>query len=62
MRGRACRNCFYIVPKGTVCPNCKGTSFSTRWSGLLVVIDPSKSQIARKLNIKTKGKYALSVS
>ncbi len=62
MRGRACRNCFYIVPRGTICPNCKNNSFSNRWSGLLVVIDPSKSMIAERLNIKSKGKYALSVS
>jgi len=54
MRGRACRNCFYIIEKGSICPNCKGTSFSSRWSG--------KSEVARKLNIKSKGRYALSVS
>ncbi len=62
MRGRACRNCYYIVPKGTVCPNCKGTSFSSRWNGLLVIIDPVKSEIAKRLTIKSKGKYALSVT
>ncbi len=62
MRGRACRNCFYIVPKGTVCPNCKGSSFSPRWSGLLVIVDPTKSMLADKLKIRKKGRYALSVS
>jgi RNA polymerase subunit RPABC4/transcription elongation factor Spt4 len=62
MRGRACRNCFYIVPKGTICPNCKGNSFSPRWNGLLVILDPSKSTIAKKLMIKSRGKYALSVT
>ncbi len=62
MRGKACRNCFYIIEKGSVCPNCGGTSFSTRWSGMLVVLDAEKSEIARKLNIKSKGRYALSVS
>lgn len=62
MRGKACRDCHHIVTKGRVCPICKGESFSTRWNGLLVVINPKKSEIAEKLNITKKGKYALSVS
>jgi DNA-directed RNA polymerase subunit E" len=62
MRGRACKNCFYILPRGTVCPVCKGNSFSPRWNGLLVIIDPARSTIADRLNIKSKGQYALSVS
>jgi DNA-directed RNA polymerase subunit E" len=62
MRGRACRDCYYIITKGSVCPVCKGTSFSTRWNGLLVIMDPEKSAVADKLNITKKGKYALRVS
>ncbi|RLI30456.1 MAG: hypothetical protein DRO46_00390 [Candidatus Hecatellales archaeon] len=60
MRERACTQCktlFY----GSVCPTCKSTSFSEDFSGLLIILDPEKSQIARKVGIKTPGRYALKV-
>jgi len=60
VRERACTQCktlFY----GSVCPNCKATSFSEDFSGLLIILDPEKSQIAKKVGIKTPGRYALKV-
>ena len=35
---------------------------SSDWNGYVVVIDPSRSEIAKRLNIKVPGKYALKVN
>jgi DNA-directed RNA polymerase subunit E" len=34
---------------------------STNWSGLLIIIDPERSDIAQELNINIPGEYALRV-
>jgi DNA-directed RNA polymerase subunit E" len=60
MRERACTQCktlFY----GNICPTCKSTSHSEDFSGLLIVLDPEKSEIAKKVEIKMPGRYALKV-
>ena len=57
----ACTRCSFIVEDGSICPICKGTSLSKEWSGYVVVLDPANSEIAKKLNIKQPGKYALKV-
>jgi DNA-directed RNA polymerase subunit E" len=59
-RDKVCKKCKIIV-KGSECPICKGNQFSTNWKGQINVIDVKKSKIAKKLDIKVKGKYALKV-
>ncbi|WP_456471573.1 transcription elongation factor subunit Spt4 [Methanocaldococcus sp.] len=56
---RACIKCKYLTNEKE-CPICKSPT-SEKWTGLLVVLNPEKSEIAKKLNIKIKGKYAISV-
>jgi DNA-directed RNA polymerase subunit E" len=46
---------------GKVCPNCKSTDLSSEWSGLIIIIDPVKSQVAKTLGITVPGRYALKV-
>jgi len=60
MRERACTNCHMIV-YGSVCPNCKSTSFSDDFTGVLIVIDLEASNIAKKAGVTKPGKYALKV-
>ena len=55
----ACKNCFTITD-AEKCPNCGG-ELSKEWQGYVVVIDADKSEIAKKLNIKKAGSYALKV-
>lgn len=43
-----------------ICPFCSLPT-SEYWQGYLIVIDPEKSRIAKKMNIKMPGKYALKV-
>ncbi len=60
LKQRACRNCRLLI-YGSVCPNCKSTSLTDDYSGLLIVIDPEKSEIAKKAEITKSGRYTLKV-
>jgi DNA-directed RNA polymerase subunit E" len=61
MREMACRKCRTLTTEKT-CPNCGSTEFSNEWSGLIIIIDPARSQVARTLTIVKPGRYALKVS
>ena len=56
----ACKNCHLLTNKDR-CPNCSDQTVK-RWSGYVIIRDPSISQIAMKMNITKPGKYALKVS
>lgn len=60
MPEKACKAC-NMLSSGPVCHNCKSTNLSDEWSGLIVVFDVQNSEIAKKMNIKTPGKYAVRV-
>ncbi len=49
------------MTKDNVCSRCKATNFSEDFSGLVVMFDPENSAIAKAMNIKEKGRYALKV-
>ena len=57
----ACKMCKALTI-GKVCPVCKSSDLTPDWSGIILVFDPSKSQIANTLEITTPYKYALKVS
>jgi RNA polymerase subunit RPABC4/transcription elongation factor Spt4 len=57
---RACKKC-QIITEDTVCPICKGTDLSDDYSGLLVIFDHKSSQLAKKMDIKEDGLYALRI-
>jgi DNA-directed RNA polymerase subunit E" len=60
MSPRACRTC-KIITDDNVCPICRSTDLSEDYSGLLVVLDPENSQLAKKLEIEKEGRYALRI-
>jgi len=60
MSEKACSNCLYIT-KENMCPRCKTSSLSDDFGGLVIVFDPEGSAIAKAMNIKEKGRYALKV-
>lgn len=43
-----------------VCPMCHSPTSKT-WQGYVIIQDPKRSRIARKMNITAPGKYALKV-
>ncbi|BAA79170.2 DNA-directed RNA polymerase subunit E [Aeropyrum pernix K1] len=56
----ACKNCGTLVPRGSkVCPECGSTQFTENWSGMLVIIDPENSAIARELGIEKPVRKAI---
>ncbi|HLN35004.1 MAG TPA: transcription elongation factor subunit Spt4 [Nitrososphaeraceae archaeon] len=57
----ACKKCKAITI-GKVCAVCNSTELSSDWSGIIIIFDPEKSQIAHTLELKTAHKYALKVS
>ncbi len=60
MSEKACRNCSYLTTK-TTCPNCKSTSFSDDYSGLVIIFDLEDSAMAKTMKVTKKGRYALKV-
>ncbi len=60
MTDKACKNCRYIS-NGPICPNCKSTNLSDDWSGLVVIVDPNASEVAKRMSIKAAGRYAVRV-
>jgi len=60
MTEKACREC-HTLTTGTVCPRCKAANLSDDFSGLVIIIDPAESEIAKAMGIKEKGRYALRV-
>jgi DNA-directed RNA polymerase subunit E" len=57
----ACRKCRAIT-SGKVCPVCKSSDLTSDWSGILLIVQPETSQVAKTLSITQKGKYALKVT
>ena len=43
------------------CPHHPDAQLSADWQGLTIVLDPSRSEVARKLGVETPGSYALKV-
>lgn len=60
--GKACRDCRKVIEEGNECPACHGKSFTTFWKGYVVILDPEKSEIAKKMGINQVGKHALRLS
>jgi len=61
VREMACRKC-KCVTIGKVCPVCKSSDLTPDWSGIVLVVDPTNSQVSKILGIKQKGKYAIKVT
>lgn len=60
-REMACRKCKYVTT-GKVCPACKSSDLTPDWTGIVLIVEPSGSQIASTLGITSKGKYAIKVT
>jgi DNA-directed RNA polymerase subunit E" len=60
MAKKVCKKCKIFVT-GNECPICHRNQFSDNWQGRINVIDANKSDIAKKVNIKSKGEYVIKV-
>jgi len=55
---KACTICKRLVNKN-VCPDHPEAKLADTWKGEIIILDPEKSEIAKKLGITKPGKYAL---
>lgn len=62
IKGKACRHCRRVIEEGNTCPECNGTQFTTFWKGFVIITNPEKSELAKKMGIKNSGKHALRLS
>jgi DNA-directed RNA polymerase subunit E" len=44
-----------------MCPVCKDDKTTDNWSGIVVILDPEKSKIAKTIGVNVPGAYALKV-
>ncbi|MHA2252152.1 MAG: transcription elongation factor subunit Spt4 [Candidatus Kariarchaeaceae archaeon] len=60
---KACRHCRFLIQdkKENRCPSCNSTDLSEDFSGIVIILDPEKSEIAKRLNVNKPGQYALRV-
>ncbi len=59
---KACIKCKFLVNhEEQRCPNCGSDTFSDEWSGVIIILDPAKSEIAKMLGIGRPGRYALRI-
>lgn len=56
---RACKN-DHFLSEDNLCPLC-GSPTSKNWSGLLTILKPEDSELAKAMNIQQPGTYALKV-
>ncbi|MEM2838993.1 MAG: transcription elongation factor subunit Spt4 [Thermoplasmata archaeon] len=56
---KACKQCSLITEQDT-CPIC-GSPTSKEWQGYVVILDYTKSEIAKRMGINANGKFALRV-
>ncbi len=58
----ACKKCKRIFEeKVQECPYDGSKDFSSVWKGMVLIIDPERSEIAKELGIKESGRYAIKV-
>ena len=60
MSEKACRQC-RLISHGSVCPDCRTRNLSDDFSGLLIIFDLEQSALARAIEAKKQGRYALRV-
>ena len=51
-----------MVTTEKVCPCCKSSDLTPDWNGVVLVVDPTNSEISKTLSITQKGKYAIKVT
>ena len=55
---KACRLCNTIY-EGDKCPKCDSKDSTESFKGKIVVLNPEKSEVAKKINLKSKGTFAI---
>jgi len=59
MKSKACRVCNTIYEGKEKCPKCDSKEATETFKGRVIILNPEKSEIAKKLNIREKGNFAI---
>jgi len=51
-----------VIEEGNKCTECGSDALTTFWQGFVVIVNPEKSEIAKKMKVGKKGRYALRLS
>lgn len=57
---KACKKCKFVF-EGAKCPKCGSEEITEGFKGKITVLKPEESEIAKNVNIKEKGVYAIKV-
>ena len=58
VKQKACKMCNRVYG-GDKCPACGSKEFTDNFKGKTIILNPENSEVAKKLNIKEKGTYAI---
>lgn len=58
---KACKNCRYIVYSEKVCPKCNSSELSDKFSGMVIILDAERSEVAKISGLTTNGNYAVKI-
>ncbi|WNY27300.1 transcription elongation factor subunit Spt4 [Methanolapillus ohkumae] len=61
MAEKVCRKCMRLIVNSETCEMCGSGDLADEWMGLVVIIDPKRSEIAKRMNVDLADKYALKV-
>ncbi len=56
---KACKLCNTIVEMGDKCTNCGSKELTESFKGRAVILNPEKSEVAKKLSLKQGGNFAI---
>ena len=56
---KACKICNTIFIEGEKCPKCESKEYTEGFKGKVEVLNSDDSEIAQKLNLNDKGKFAI---
>lgn len=57
-KDKVCKDCGFLSDENK-CINCGSNNFLDKYKGKVLILDAEKSDVAKKLNIKSNGKFAL---
>jgi len=57
---KACKKCKRLLT-GDKCPVCNTSKTTKDWKGRIFIMNPEKSELAKKIGIKEAGEYAIRV-
>ena len=55
---RACKICKKVY-EGDKCPECGSQEYTEDFKGRIMIFDADNSEVAKKLNVKKKGMFAI---